>query len=714
MGNAYITGNVFINSTFTNASSASYQNDGDLYLTGDFTNDQPGIAEGSGTTRFINTSLQHINGSQSPAFHDVYINNAAGVQMNLDVSMGGTISPVAGTLYFNDHTLTMGGMMSPLYTNTAAFNVTRISDLIINGPAASGNNLYFDAAGNTLHDLTVAANATGALGNALNITAGSNYGTVIVDGSFNAAGFLTIKSDLNGDARVGISSGTITNNATVERFIPARRAWRFLAIPFSSSTQSINQAWQEGYTNTTLDCPVQYPGTPGFGTEITYNGVNGYDLNTTNNPSIKVWESNAWATLNSTLIPKITDHDAYCIFVRGDRRVCLKYAIWAIPNNTVLRATGILNQTGGVNTKAKNFTGTAGQFFFVGNPYASPVDLTNVVTGSRVSGFDANKIWVWDPKLAGTYGVGDYVTFSNGVWAPAGGSYPAGSGSLPIIQSGQAFMVQTNNTNASVTFVEADKANAQSHVFGFAPNNPFAVVYANLMQPGDSILLDGVATGFDNKFSADVDATDAGKRWNIAEDIALLRGTENLAIEFRPIPTQADTLFFRLYVDQHPYALKIFTCNPANLPAQAWFVDRYLKTQTEINLADTTLYSFTPNTDTNSYRNRFILVFKPRPANPVITKNNEAKVSPVIIFPNPVDIGESVTVLLNNISKNTFEAVIYSLKGQKLISRKIEHPGGTASYALRLPSSITAGVYELKLVNKNTVVNTTRLVIKSK
>ena len=118
----------------------------------------------------------------------------------------------------------MGGMINTAYTNTAAFNVTPVSDLIINGSAANGNNLYFDPAGNTLHDLTLSSGATGVLGNTLNITAGSNFGTVTVDGNFDAAGFLTIKSDSNGDARVGESAGIIVNNATVERFIPARRA----------------------------------------------------------------------------------------------------------------------------------------------------------------------------------------------------------------------------------------------------------------------------------------------------------------------------------------------------------------------------------------------------------------------------------------------------------------------------------------------------------
>jgi hypothetical protein len=154
-GNLYIAGNVFIDSSFINGSTASYQNNGSLYLNGDFINNQPAMMEGSGITRFGGAFRQHIGGIQPSLFHDVYVSNSAGVQMDTNVTMGGTISSDTGSLYFNDHALTMGGKMDPAYTNVAAFSVTTLSDLVINGPAASGNKLYFDSAANTLHNLTV-------------------------------------------------------------------------------------------------------------------------------------------------------------------------------------------------------------------------------------------------------------------------------------------------------------------------------------------------------------------------------------------------------------------------------------------------------------------------------------------------------------------------------------------------------------------------------
>ena len=75
------------------------------------------------------------------------------------------------------------------------------------------------------------------------------------------------------------------------------------------------------------------------------------------------------------------------------------------------------------------------------------------------------------------------------------------------------------------------------------------VVYINLMLPsGDTLLLvDGTGALYGNKFSAGVDADDAGKLSNMNENICLFRNGQKLAIEARPIPKQTDTLFIRMW-----------------------------------------------------------------------------------------------------------------------------------------------------------------------
>lgn len=722
-GIAYISGNVYVNSNFTNASTASYQNDGNFYLTGNFINDQASMAEGTGATQFIGSGLQNLNGSQTPVFHDVYLNNFNGVKMNLNATMGGTIYTVTGSLFFNSYALTMGGKISTSYTNTSAFNVTSTSDLILNGDAAAGNGLYFDPSANTIHNVTVGASGTGALGNALNITPGSSFGTVMVDGSFNAAGFLTIKSDSVGTARIAESAGNITNNVTVERYIPPRRAWRFMSVPVNNDTLHIRSAWQEGANNPTLY--IRYDPKPGYGTHITgdNNTSAGFDFNTTYNASIKTWvqSTNSWSIYApSTLYTLINDYDGYCIFIRGSRAVDLAQATNAIADPTIIRTTGKVNNRGW--SKAYSSV-IANDIFLVGNPYVSSVDIASMLSSS--TGIYHNKFWVWDPGLSGNYSVGGYIAYSNGVMAPLTTNYPAPT---TIIQANQAFLVQANTAGDTIKFKQNDKTASESAIFSKGLLKSFPVLYANLTVPSGSnyLLIDGVAAGFNNKFSADVDGDDATKLWNFYENIALVRKVKTMAIELRPMPVLTDTIFLRMYLRQQPYAMQLCAKNFEGQPVRAWIVDKYLNTKTELNFADANVYNFSPNPDTNSYRNRFMIIFNrqlitnPQPVSQLTNQSDPlssgnanavgAKKQNLAIFPNPVT-GKAALLELNNFARGDYELSLYSLKGQKLASQKIQHNGANTTYNFNLPGGIAAGTYNLQVLNDNNIVLSAKLVV---
>jgi hypothetical protein len=406
------------------------------------------------------------------------------------------------------------------------------------------------------------------------------------------------------------------------------------------------------------------------------------------------------------------------VFVRGSRAVDLALATSASADPTVLRTTGVLNQRGA--NYAQNYGGAAGKIVFVGNPYASSIDITNLLT--RSSGIDANKFWVWDPQSPGTNNVGAYVSYSNGVMVPnPSASYPDAA-STKIIESGQAFMVQLGsaNTSASMSFAETDKVTTQANTFGRPAAKPQSnpAVYTNLMVPTANglFLADGVGAGFGDRFSASVDKDDAAKLWNFDENLALVRNQSTLAIEFRPLPLLRDTLFYRMYLRQQPYVLKVFTQNFESQPMRAWLVDKYLQSKTELSLHDTTLYSFTPNKDTNSYRNRFMIVFNriftgtPVPVTKVVNQENPntsgvansiaVKATGVAMYPNPVNTNK-VTLEFNNMDKGKYEVMLYSPEGQKLASRKIEHNGGNNIYPLPLSPSWSAGIYTVSIVNED-------------
>ena len=57
-----------------------------------------------------------------------------------------------------------------------------------------------------------------------------------------------LQSSAAGDAVIGEITGTLSNatNVTVERYIPARRAWKALTTPLKGSDNSLYSAWQNG------------------------------------------------------------------------------------------------------------------------------------------------------------------------------------------------------------------------------------------------------------------------------------------------------------------------------------------------------------------------------------------------------------------------------------------------------------------------------------
>ncbi|SFQ25110.1 YDG domain-containing protein [Parafilimonas terrae] len=650
---------------------------------------------------------------------NVTIQNTNNIVMDGDRTVPGTLNiGSVNTLSLNDQMLTVNTAIS----GAGSLTGSQLSGLTLGGaaPALSFTQTDF---GNYLKTFTLNSGSSATLANALNIAGGNSggYGILTANGNLTADDNLTLKSDAAGTAMVGESYGKIDGTVTVERFIPGRRAWRFLNLPFASSGQTLHSSWQENQQNTDLDYNHNQNNTPGFGTHITgdNNMSKGYDYNTTSNSSLKTWDiaSQSWSTATpSTLTTNVTDHTGYCVFVRGSRIVNLALANNAPTDNTVLRSKGQLFERGiDLNTITSKITDAAavnGKWVLFGNPFAATIDVMSVLNNSNSTGIDKTQFSVWDPKLAGSSNAGAYVTYSGGIWAPDDGDNTNGSYSsddLPLVQSGQAFMVEATGSNPQLEFKQANKVTStQLDVFGIKARKIIPVIYTNLMTAqgatGALEMVDGVASGFGKDYIAFNDPHNANKLWNFGENIALARNGKSMSIEFRPVPTESDTLFYNLYLRQQPYTLKIFTKNPVgSLPAKAWLIDKYLNKQIDVNLSDTLMYSFTPNSDTNSYRNRFMLVFKrtdskaPVAAGIDTLKNNES----IYVYPNPV-INKKVMVKFNNLIKGNYAIVVSDMKGRQIRNYKVQHAGGNITYEFMLGASLTSGNYSLTVYNEDT------------
>jgi len=227
---------------------------------------------------------------------------------------------------------------------------------------------------------------------------------------------VTLNSDATSTARVAAIPPSVALSYTgigkfeIERYIPAKRAWRLLTAPVSTVTSpTISQSWQEGVSNSNRLSPVN-PAS-GFGTTITksttYSATDGYDQGSTNNPSIKYYDGVLWSGTPSKTVGTtpgannglINDQQGYMLFVRGDRGI-------QVANTNVTPTVATLRPKGQLKTGPQTINCTG--WTVVGNPYASPINFHKIVLDNPAL-LDA--FYVWDANLAGNYNVGGWVTY---------------------------------------------------------------------------------------------------------------------------------------------------------------------------------------------------------------------------------------------------------------------------------------------------------------
>src|SRR5438045_9777652 len=72
---------------FTNNSSSSLTNNGDLYVKGNVLNDQASMSVGSGALHLNGSSAQTVSGTQTFNTFDLETNNSSGIPLNNDLSV---------------------------------------------------------------------------------------------------------------------------------------------------------------------------------------------------------------------------------------------------------------------------------------------------------------------------------------------------------------------------------------------------------------------------------------------------------------------------------------------------------------------------------------------------------------------------------------------------------------------------------------------------
>lgn len=441
-----------------------------------------------------------------------------------------------------------------------------------------------------------------------------------------ANSYLNLKSSATKTARVApvSSAATIsypgTGRFVVERYFPGKRAWRLITAPVTvDAGRTFFNSWQAGGNNGLSN--------ENNGTYITGPGetaANGLDVSPQHNYSLKsfnqltsnfdgIGDTKAATSLISGTSGTATvpDNVGYFMFVRGDRTVNnpQPFNTTVIGNATTLRDTGriqVQNYTFNCNPSA----GTH-KYTLIGNPYASPVDFAGLSRNNV-----ANKFWAWDPNLAGNNGVGGYVivdlALGSIVTVPVGGS----TTQTQIIQSKQAFLVETTGASPTVAFEEADKS-AVNNLNLFRPTAaPVPSMIANLYivgADGKETLADGVLAQFGNNFAAGRDQMDAVKFSNVNETFSIKSGADYFMLERRPFAKASDTIFFSFNrTRQYRYRFNILLDNIIQQKNRvAYLEDRYLQTSTALDMQGSTWIDFEVNSNAGSTAaNRFYIVFK--------------------------------------------------------------------------------------------------------
>ncbi|MDQ6902857.1 MAG: hypothetical protein M3139_07590, partial [Bacteroidota bacterium] len=500
-----------------------------------------------------------------------------------------------------------GNKTAPSGILTVQGNLTKFSSSVFlhnGGSVLLNGTIPQTFAGLTYNNLLLANNTKSTIGSCTIIDSIKIANATTL--SIAANDVITLHSGPAKTARVGIMDGNINYNVTgkfvIERYIPAKKAWRFLSVA-SNSIQSVKSAWQEGATTSTAN-PAQ-----GFGTQITTDRASwlpdGFDVRSVS-PSLKTYDpiTNKFIGITSTNDPFAAAVGGYMLFVRGNR---LATTVSSPPSATVLRTSGRLFTGNQPATIIKS-----GKFTPINNPFASALDLRNLSKSFSVT------YYVFDPNRGGVNGYGAYQTLT---WN--GSAYdviPGNSGSYGsvnnIIENGQAFFAATLGADISVTIKETTKSAGPSvPVLPFTPQTlPGAQLRTNLYlteNNGNSLLADGILQHFEDGFNNAVDEMDAKKMLNPGENLSVANENQLLVLERRNFYGVNDTLFLSLSgTTPGKYRLEFTPENLGQAAVSAWLKDNYTNSKTHVSLDDITSIDFTINEEpASAVANRFSVLF---------------------------------------------------------------------------------------------------------
>jgi hypothetical protein len=619
--------------------------------------------------------------------------SGTGTVRNLTVNTGATLT-------VNNATMQIAGTI----TASNAINATAGTIELAGTTAQAISGSSFNS--RTIQHLKASnsVNVSSTANDSLKISGVLSFGNVNSK-TFNSGDNVILVSNAAGTARVaditnnGTNSGnTFSGKFVVQRYIPARRAWRLMTAPIAAGAQTINQAWQEAVGGNWSLNP-----NPGYGTHVTggpaRNTTQGFDQGPLN-ASIYGHSGTAWNYLPANTGEPVTNRQGWMLFIRGSRAINLPLSTTStVADITTLRPAGAI-KFGTQPTIAS----AGGGFTVVGNPYPSPINFKTINKTGVIGGVGGNAYYLWDPNVGGTNGVGAFVTLSwNGtdydktIVTGTGSSNITNTGVIP---SSAAFMVNLS-AGGTIAIAEKDKDTViYSQPYLFRPTGSPSSIRASLYAidtDGSKGIVDGNLVNFSEYSHTAVENEDALKINNFQENLSVVKEGTKIAIERRNQLALKDTIFYSMWnMKRKQYELEI-ACTSLQLPAGAiaFVEDNYLHQKTALVNTDTTSILFTVTDDAaSSAANRFMIVVEPSTVVPVTFTHLTA-------FEQNSDIAVE-WVVQNEVNIRQYE-VEKSLDGVHFTSMNHTHArGGNTTYNWLDVHAVTGdNFYRVKIVDNS-------------
>ncbi len=634
------------------------------------------------------------------------ISSAAAFARKLDIASGasltinnlGTGSLAVSTDFINSGTLINNGT------------------IILNGNSATAQNFPGPGTINAMAILEINNSGAGVLlNNTLRIQTQlkPTQGNLSLNNSDITIGSVSGRTALV--SQVGAAAGFTyggTGRFIVERYLPARRAWRLMTAPVGAAgSQTINQAWQEGVGGTWSLNP-----SPGYGTHVTggpaRTTAQGFDEGPLN-PSIYGYTATGWNYLPATTSELVTSNQGWMLFVRGSRAINLPLSTPStVADITTLRPRGTIK----VGTQP-TLTNAGGGFMVVGNPYPAPINFKNISKTGVIGGLGGNNAYyLWDPALTGSSGVGAFVQFAwNGtsytktIQAGTGASSIGTDGMIP---SSAAFMVN-QNAGGTIGIEENDKDTVvygNSYLFRPVPVAEPSSLRVSLYgseADGTGAVVDGSVILFNQSSRNSLDDEDVVKINNVKENISVFEDGKKIAIEFRKALKAGDSLFYRIWnMSRRHYEFEVTFTN-VKLPSgtAAFLEDTYLRQKTRL-AENITKVGFDITDDAGSVaQDRFRIVVESSVKLPGISINpKELELSPasiskpsVTVYPNPVKDGVA-SLVFTDMAAGSYTVLLRNNWGQLVFEKKIAHAGGNKAERITLAKELAKGFYQLEVI----------------